>query len=429
MRVEPGLAAALVDDVADQPGGLPLLSAALLELWEDGAVAPCATRATRGAAACAARWPASPKTPICGLSAAERQRARAMLLRLADAEEPPPVRRRVAVAELEVERDADAARALAALTESRLVTLDEDAVEVAHEALLREWPRLRGWLAQDADGRRFHQHLIPAREWRDSDRDPAELYAVPASPRPSSGRPSRAELNELERAFLEEGRAASDAKTERQRRTNRRLRTLLAGVGVLLAAAVVAGVIAISERQGARSAATAEAAQRLGAQALTEERLDQALRLANTGVALDDSVATRSGLLSTLVRNPAVLGILLRADGEHSLGLSPNARTLATGDDRGTVILFDTQTRERIGDCQGESLVTWLGFHSRDGSLTIARKDSRRARAYVHVIDATTQRLRRSIPLGGHPAENRGRFYIPLSLPSYATDGRSFMVG
>ena len=434
LRVEPRLLSALVGDVAGEPGGLPLLSAALLELWQRRSGRTLRhsdyerTGGVRGAVARLA------EDAYQRLSPAERRRARPLLLRLAGAEESADVlvRRRVSVDELELERDPDAARALAVLTESRLLTLDEDAVEVAHEALLREWPRLRGWLAQDADGRRLHQHLIAtAREWRDSDRDPAELYrGARLAAALEWAAEHEPELNELERAFLEEGRAASERQTERQRRTNRRLRTLLAGVGVLLAAAVVAGVIAISERQGARSAATAEAAQRLGAQALTEERLDQALRLANTGVALDDSVATRSGLLSTLVRNPAVLGIL-PSDGNklYSLALSPDARTLATGDDRGTVILFDTQTRERIGEYQAESLVTWLGFHPRDGSLTIVTKDPSGARAYVHVIDATTQRLRRSIPLGGHPADP-GSLYIPLSpLPSYATDRRSLIVG
>ena len=34
LRVEPRLVAALVGDVAGEPGGLPLLSAALLELWQ-----------------------------------------------------------------------------------------------------------------------------------------------------------------------------------------------------------------------------------------------------------------------------------------------------------------------------------------------------------------------------------------------------------
>ena len=35
---------------------------------------------------------------------------------------------------------------LDAMANARLVTVDDQSVEVAHEALLREWPRLRGWL-------------------------------------------------------------------------------------------------------------------------------------------------------------------------------------------------------------------------------------------------------------------------------------------
>ncbi len=111
------------------------------------------------------------------LSEPQRERARAILLRLSDAEEAAPVRRRVPLEELESERDEDTAAALAVLTESRLVTVDEGTVEVAHEALLSQWPRLRGWLEEDAEGRRLHQHLIHgAAEWERSGRDPAELY-------------------------------------------------------------------------------------------------------------------------------------------------------------------------------------------------------------------------------------------------------------
>ena len=431
LRVEPRLVAALTGHVAGEPGGLPLLSAALLELWQrrsgrtlryedyeraggvEGAVARLAEGAYRR------------------LSEAERRRARPMLLRLAGDDEQAEafVRRRVSLDELELERDLDAAQALAVLTESRLLTVDEGTVEVAHEALLREWPRLRGWLEADAEGRRLHHHLIgAARDWRESERDPAELYRgarlAAALDWTAEHDP---ELNELERTFLEEGRAASEREAERQRRAVRRLRTLLAGVGVLLAAAVVAGVIAISERQGARDAATVADAQRLAAQAVTEDRLDRAIRLANTGVALDDSVATRSSLLSALLRSPAALGVL-HGEGSNvfALALSPDGSMLAIGDNDGTVILFDTETRERIGAYEAESLITWLGFHSRDGSLAVLTKDPSGARAYLHIIDAATQSLRRSIPLGRHPT-NPGSLYIPAA--TYAPDGRSVIVG
>ena len=437
LRVEPRLVSALVGDVAGEPGGLPLLSAALLELWQrrsrltlryedyersggvQGAVARLAEDAYQR------------------LSEAERRRARPMLLRLAGDGEGVGafVRRRVPLNELEVDRDENAAGALAVLTESRLLTVDEGAVEVAHEALLREWPRLRSWLEQDAEGRRLHHHLIAAsREWRDSGRDTAELYRgarlAAALDWAASHDP---ELNELERAFLDESRAASEREAGRQRRANQRLRTLLAGVGVLLAAAVLAGVIALSERQGARSAATAEAAQRLGAQALTEDRLDHAALLANTGVALDDSLATRSSLLSTLLRNPAVLGVL-PGDGDElmALALSPDGRTLALGDEDGTVRLFDTETRERLGDYQARGFITALAFDPHGRSLAISAKyDPRGAlnavKNYLHILDAATLRPRSSAPLGRPPSDGSVWDYVPLL--TYASDGRSVIVG
>jgi WD40 repeat protein/DNA-binding SARP family transcriptional activator len=427
LRVEPRLVSALVGDVADEPGGLPLLSTTLVELWEERSgrtLREASYAASGGVSGAVARLA---ERAYRRLSEPQRERARAILLRLADAEEAAPVRRRVPLTELETERDEDAAAALAVLTESRLVTVDEGTVEVAHEALLSQWPRLRGWLEADAEGRRLHQHLIQAaREWQDSGRDPAELYrgARLASALEWAESHER-ELNELERAFLAESRAASERDAERQRRTNRRLRALLAGVGVLLAAAVVAGVIALSERQGARSAATVADARRLATQALTEDRLDRAALLAGAGVALDDSVATRSSLLSTLVRGPTALGVL-NGDGElYSLALSPDGSTLATGGDGGKVILFDTETRERIGNYDPPGNVTWLGFDPRGGSLASMGRTGEGQTAYLDVIDAATQRPRSAVSLRRHPADPE-LSYIPSG--TYARDDRSVIV-
>src|SRR6185312_16926047 len=111
--------------------------------------------------------------------------------------------------------------------------------------------------------------------------------------------------NASERAFLAAGHARAERAAERQRQANRRLRALLASLAVLLAAAVVAGAVAISQRGDARNAALAADAQRLGAQALTDDRLDHALLLARVGVALDETPATLGNLLSVLQRSPA----------------------------------------------------------------------------------------------------------------------------
>jgi WD40 repeat protein/DNA-binding SARP family transcriptional activator/energy-coupling factor transporter ATP-binding protein EcfA2 len=435
LRTEPSLVSALVGDVADEPGGLPLLSTTLVELWEErsGRTLRRSTYERSGGVSGAVARLA--ERAYGRLSPRQRERARAILLRLTDADQPAPVRRRVTLSELETDRDEDAATALAVLTESRLVTVDEDTVEVAHEALLREWPRLRGWLAEDIEGRRLHQHLsTAAAEWERSGRDPAELYRgarlAAALDWAGSHEP---QLNQLEREFLEAGREASEHEAERQRRANRRLRTLLAGVGVLLAAAVVAGVIAVSQRQEARSAARAEAAQRLGAQALTEDRVDQALRLAGAGLALDDSVATRSNLLSTLLRSPAMVGVL-PGDGQDLglVALSPDGGTLAVGDRQGSVTVFDTAAGERIGEYQaqgdvagGEAYIVAFSPQGDSIAVGITRPPDRRS-AEVQVIDARTLRLRTSIPLGGYPGDPEMQY---LPMVSYSPDGRSLVVG
>ena len=106
--------------------------------------------------------------------------------------------------------------------------------------------------------------------------------------------------------------------------TNRRLRALLAGLAALLALAVVAGVVALNQRGEARDTARTADAQRLGLEALGQERLDQALLTASAAVELDDSPATQSNLLSVLQRNPATLGPCTTTSASSA---QPSART------------------------------------------------------------------------------------------------------
>ena len=128
---------------------------------------------------------------------------------------------------------------------------------------------------------------------------------------------------------------------------------LLAGVAVLLAAAVAGGIFAAVQRGEARDAETAQLAQRLGAQALVEEDLDLSLLLARQAVAIDDSPQTRGYLLADLLRAPAAVGIMHGGSDTTSSGGSPSAPTgrrwrSPTLD--GGVLLFDARTFEQIGE-------------------------------------------------------------------------------
>jgi hypothetical protein len=95
------------------------------------------------------------------LSPEEQEIARRLLLRLAvPTAEGADVARPAPLSELAV--DEDTSGLLARLAERRLVTVGTSTAQVAHEALLREWPRLRGWLEDDRDGRRLHQQIATA---------------------------------------------------------------------------------------------------------------------------------------------------------------------------------------------------------------------------------------------------------------------------
>ena len=109
----------------------------------------CAWTPTSAPAASAARSRGSPSAPTRGSIPAQRAVARRILLRLAGEGDGDVVRRRVPLDELEAAATG-VAEVLAVLADERLVTIGEGEVEVAHEALLREWPRLRGWLEEDA---------------------------------------------------------------------------------------------------------------------------------------------------------------------------------------------------------------------------------------------------------------------------------------
>ena len=235
-RVETALIEALIDETAEEAGGLPLLSTALVELWQrssDGWLrfeTYVESGGVRGAVARLA------ERSYGELTVPQQDVARAVFLRLvADEDDESVSRRRVPIEEFDADRDPVTASVLARLTEDRLLTRDERSIEVAHEALLREWPRLRGWMEEDAEGRRLRGHLTrAAKQWDATERSDEELYRgarLSAALDWSTGH--GAELNELERTFLHESREAGERDANRQRRANRRLKALLVGVGDL----------------------------------------------------------------------------------------------------------------------------------------------------------------------------------------------------
>ncbi len=409
LRLEPGLVELLLRDVSGEPGGLPLLSFALAETWSnrDGRVLTVdgylATGGLRQAIA------ASAERLYEGLPPNQRLLAKALFMRLVTpAPDGEAVRQRIDPSS--VVTDADHRQVVDVFVRTRLVVAGDDGLEVAHEALAREWPRLRSWLDEDREGLRLLGHLrTSAHEWDRRGRDPAELqrgarlaatldWVEAAGPA----------LDDVERHYLDASRAAEEAELEaarararRDARSKRRLRGLLAAAAVLLVAVLVAGLLAVRQRdradgaardaqtQASRANAAAEdaiserdradgaardaevaadeaereaeradagetlaEARRLGTQALVVDGYDQALLLAVEGRHLEDSRETRSNLLATIQRSPDAVAVI-RSETEAflDLGFTPDGKTLLTSGSGGSPSLstYDATTRKRGG--------------------------------------------------------------------------------
>ena len=380
LEIEPSLVDALVADVVDEPGGLPLLSTTLLELWQarDGEMLRFESfRTTGGVRGAVSRLAEAAYT---NLDESQRVVATSVLLRLAGEDGEAVVRRRVPAEELE--RIDGAGPVLGALTDARLLTVSDGAVELSHEALLSQWPRYRGWLEEDRAGRRMHSHLTAtAREWDAGGRDPGDLYrGARLTGALDWAAQHHRELNRSEREFIDASQVQAERDARRQRSQNRRLRTLLLGTGILLLVSILAGTIAVLKQQQASNdahLAAAEArtalARQLSAEAINGPRIDVAMLLAREAVTLDRSPQTEGTLLSVLLRSPAVIGTFaLPAGSIPSLTLSPNGGTLAVSDgEAGALSFYDTVTH-RI---QRTPLTDYTGdqppAYSPDGSLLV----------------------------------------------------------
>jgi WD40 repeat protein/energy-coupling factor transporter ATP-binding protein EcfA2 len=433
LRVEAELTEAMVADVAGAPGGLPLLSTALLEGWE--------RRSGRTLTAAAYQESGGVHGAVARLAERAWQQldpddqavARRILLRLAGpGEGEAVVRRRVPLREFTASPEQREPAVLDVLAGHRLLTKGEDTVEVAHEALLREWPRLRGWLEEDVQGRALHRHLIgAAREWERSGRDPGELYrGARLTGALDWARDHHADLNELEREFLEAGRAAAEReigdarrRAEREARTSRRLQGLLAGLAAVLVLALVAGGLALDQRGRAERQALVAESRRLGAQALVQSDLDRSLLLAAEAVRLDNSADTRSALASSLLRSPQALRVL-RGDGGRflRLALSPDGGTLAAVDTRGLTYLWDARSGRRLGRPLGTpKLFLDVAAFSPDGRLLATGGAAQNGGLLLW--DVASRRVVRRLPIGSDRSDANN-----IEDAAFSPDGRVLAV-
>lgn len=430
--VERALATELVASLATEPAALPALQFVLFELAEhspDGTLSLAAYRALGGIEGAIA---SRAEELYLGLDDVDRGQVRELFERLVVVgAEGEPTRRRATREELQI-----SAEVVDRWAAARLLTLDVHpqtrvpTVEVAHEALVREWPRLRRWIDDD------RSELIvlgrireSAAAWADLGRDPSALLRGTPLEAALDLTGRRTGLAPLEQEFVEASRAAREAERaeqaeliRRQARTNRRLRLQLVGIAVALVVALVGGLVAVDQRRQAVREEHIAVARELAAaadanirddpersillalaavdatQRYDEPVLPEALEALHRGVAsarilrsfpgvggaMDWSADGRlfvtegpeeSGLVD--IRHAVTGGSVQKFLGDtidiNDVTFSPDSKRVATAGDEGAIRVWDIATGRKLGDvtagADGPAMGTSI---SPDGRLVTA---------------------------------------------------------
>ena len=279
LQFEKGLVDTIMADLGNEPGSLPLLQHTLLELF-DGRRGRWLTidryvaiGRVKGAIAQRAEAVFNKLTPP------QQAAARRILLRLTQpGEGTDDTRRRASIAELVPTGEAGAAMEAVVneLAEARLVTTSQDEsgdeiVDVAHEALIRGWPRLQGWVDENPAALRVHRELtLAAENWDHHGRKRGYLLEGARLDETSAfAKRNPDDLVPLERSFLTASR--------------RRRQIWVGGVITLLVAVSVVfaglGLYSFAQRGEAVRSAAVATTQSLLSQSLAVQREHPAMAL------------------------------------------------------------------------------------------------------------------------------------------------------
>ncbi|MGB7925125.1 MAG: TIR domain-containing protein [Pyrinomonadaceae bacterium] len=409
LEFEQGLVETILDDIQSQPGALPLLEHALLELWERRRGTMLTLEAYRESGGVQGAIAKRADTIYDSFTPEQQAIVRRIMLRLTQpGEGTEDTRRRASMDELvtragENKTVEDVTHVMA---NARLLTTDTDeqpgkqVVDVSHEALIRGWPRLRKWIEEDRAGLRILRRLTEAaREWQPA-KDESLLYRGARLAQAVEWRErNEMALNELERKFLDASMAA-------QRAVERRKRQAIIALAAGLVVAVALAVLAVIQWRRADEQAQIAVARQLAAEsyAQMENRPDLGLLLGIEANRVQEIFGARRTLLldmlysehlSTYLHGPAdrVNKVVFSPDGKLLAGASGGA----SGRDN-SVWLWDTASGQPIGEpfAGHQSSVTCVAF-SPDGKLLASGDET----GVIMLWDVATRKPL-GTPLTGH---------------------------
>jgi WD40 repeat protein len=383
---EEGLVEDMLADVQGERGALPLLAFTVALLWmERDRERRLLTRASYDAAGgVAGALARHAEETLERIGAGREAKVREVFRNLVTAEGTRAAVEREELLSVFEDRVA-AGEALDELVDARLLTSYEvrgrdgerrDRVEIIHESLLRAWPRLVRWRAQDAEGALLRDQLKQAaRLWDEKDR-PADLLWSGTSYREYAlwRERYRGSLTALEEDFA---RAMTD-RAERQKR--RRHAAVLGVIGALVLVLAVIGALLARTNQALEHSVLDEArarASKLVALGRVELGRDPtaAVAYARKSLEMADTIEARLLATEALWRGPTARVLPLPEELDCSrLAFSPDGRLMACSGFRQNVAVFPRDGsaprvlggHESLADArgvafgaEGRDLLTW----------------------------------------------------------------------
>ncbi|MEV5848805.1 hypothetical protein AB0M32_43250 [Streptomyces sp. NPDC051985] len=380
--LERALSARIIDEVADEPGSLPLMSHALLETWRRRRGKTLTLKAYEATGGIHGAIAGTAEQVYTRLRPEQAALARRLLLRLVTPGEGAQDTRRPAPhSELNPTSGADTDQILELLARARLVTLDDDTVDLAHEAVITAWPRLRDWIDTSRELLRGQRRLSEAaKSWDELGRDPGALYRGTrlAAAEETFTAEQREHFTPLEQDFLAASLKARDDERRQATRRTRRLRALVAGLAFLLVAALTATGTALDQRRSAVTAQRQALSRQLAAQsaALLGGDSDLAALLA---IQAYRTSPTREAATSLYAAASVPLEHRIAAEAERveSVVFSPDGRTVVTtgSDDlsgHADIRLWDAASGRRRSTLLSTGTAVWSPGFDRSGERLVA---------------------------------------------------------